>query len=284
MEILLAAVVIAVLAGTVYAVSRIRPPSPDRPTPAAPPAEPRVTAPVTTLVLDVRAGDPDSPSLQRLARSVALPVFERSDDVEEVIVKDRDGAVVARIDRPDPAPVTRERPEPPADLRLHPRTYEPAERAGAGPSRAADDEVDDASTPFAERYDLPPGVTARLRDPDDPVDVLRAILEEGGRPATVTGPGVLTGDELLIVLPGHRGVVTGEDLTHAFLRFDASSALRGVAICLGYVDPDELRRREILAPDLRHAGHGAIQRMADAVSLGGDPLAFVQAPSVSSEL
>lgn len=284
MEILLAAILIAVLATTAYLVWRMRPPSTDRHAPPPPPSEPRITAPTTTLVLDVGAGDPDSGSVRRLVRAVALPVFERSEDVEEVVVKDRDGNVVGRIDRPEPPPPAEEHQEPPPELRLHPKAYEPSERgviASSEPHRPGDE---DPSTPFAERYDLPPPVRERLRDPHEPVDVVRAILEAAGRPATVSGPSVLTGEELLIVLPGHRGVVTGDDLTQAYLRFEASRVPYGVAICLGYVDPDELRRREILAPSLRHVGHDAIQRMADAVALGGDPLAFIDAPSVRSEL
>lgn len=282
-EILLAVVVIAVLAGTAYLVWRIGPPSTERHRPPSPPADPRISAPVTTLVLDVRGGDPDSPSVQRLVRAAAMPIFERSNDVEEVVVKDRDGNVVGRIDRPE-VPAAKEHAEPPEDLRLHPKTYEPSgdgvmsQPEGPRPGEA------DASTPFAERYDLAPTVRQRLRDPDDPVDVVRAIVEAAGRPATVDGPSVLTGDDVLIVLSGHRGVVTGGDLTQAYLRFEASGAPYGVAICLGYVDPDELRRREILAPNLRHAGHDAIQRMADAVALGGDPMAFIDAPSVRSDL
>lgn len=282
MEILLAAIVIAVLGGTAYAAWRMRP-SPGR-RPAAPhrPAEPRITAPVTTLVLDVRAGDPDSPSVRRLVRSVALPVFQRSDDVEEVVVKDREGEVVGRLHRPAPAPPPQEHPEPPPDLRLHPPVYEPSHGGAAtGPGPVADD---DTHTDFADRYDLSTSIREQVRDPDDPVEVVRAIIAASGRPATVSGPSVLTDGDLLIVVPGHRGVVTGDHLTQAYLLFDASRARRGIAICLGYVDPDELRRREILAPNLRHTGHEAIQRMADAVALGADPLAFIEGPPAVSEL
>lgn len=279
---MLAAVVIAVLAGTAYAAWRMRPPPVDRPVPPARPAEPRITTPVTTLVIDVHAGDPDSPSVRRLVRSLALPIFDRSDEVEEVVVKDREGEVVGRIHRPAPAPPPQEHPEPPPDLRLHPRTYEPSTGGvTTGPGPAAEDDV---HTDFADHYDLSPSILDQVRDADDPVEVLRAIIESSGRPATVSGPSVLTGEELLIVVPGHRGVVTGDHLTQAYLRFDASRAPRGVAICLGYVDPDELRRREILAPNLRHTGHEAIQRMADAVALGGDPLTFIEGPPAVSEL
>lgn len=283
MEILLAVIVAAVLLSIAVAVWRVRPFERARPAPMRAPEPPRITAPITTLVLDVHGGDPDSPSVQRLARSVALPVFERSDEVEEVVVKDRDGGLVARINRPEPPPVPAEPGEVPYDLQLHPRDYEPAHERVIVPPDEEPDEPGRA-TSFAERLDLPPTVTAELRDPDDPVDVLRAILEVGGRRATTSGHSVLTNDLLLIVVLGHRGVVTGEDLTHAYLRFDSSRAPRGVAICLGYVDPDELRRRELLAPNLGHAGQDAIQRMADAVALGADPLAFLEGPPVTSEL
>lgn len=48
----------------------------------------------------------------------------------------------------------------------------------------------------------------------------------------------------------------------------------------GRMDPADLGRREFLAPELRHVGARAIQRMADAVSIGADPLAFASAPPV----
>lgn len=283
MELLIAVVIAAVLMGIVAAVWRVRPfERTPRPT-VRPRQQPRITAPVTTLVLDVHGGDPDSPSVQRLARSVALPVFERSADVEEVVVKDREGALVARIGRPEPAPEPAERGEVPFDLQLHPRSYEPAHEGVVPPPEGATDDPGHA-TAFADRFDLPPSVTAALRDPDDPVDVVRAILDAAGLVATVSGNSVLTDDLLLIVVTGTRGVVTREDLTHAYLRFESSRHPRGVAICLGYVDPDELRRRELLAPTLGHAGQDAIQRMADAVSLGADPLTFLEGPPVTSEI
>lgn len=287
MEFLLAAIAVVVLVGIAYLVWRARPPSTRRPLLPPSPAEPRITVPVTTLVVDIRAGDPDSPSVQRLVRSVAVPILERSEAVEEVIVKDRDGNLVGRLERPEPAPEPHELSEPPLGLRLHPRSYQPSERGVVErpvlPEPAVPD-APDVRTPFMQRYDLPPSVRVRVRDPDDPVEVVRAIVDAAGRSATVSGPSVVTDEELLIVVSGYRGVVTGDDLTQAYLRFEASRAPRGVAICLGYVDPDELRRREILAPNLRHAGHDAIQRMADAVALGADPMAFIEGPSVSTEL
>lgn len=283
MELLVAVVIAAVLLGIVVAVWRVRPFELTR-RPAVPARQqPRITAPVTSLVLDIRGGDPDSASVQRLARSVALPVFERSADVEEVLVKDRDGALVARIARPEPPPEPIEKGAVPFDLQLHPRPYEPAHEGVVPPPDGA---TDDARPPtaFADRFDLPASVTASLRDPDDPVDVVRSILDAAGLVATVSGNSVLTDDLLLMVVHGTRGVVTREDLTHAYLRFESSRAPRGVAICLGYVDPDELRRRELLAPSLGHAGQDAIQRMADAVALGADPLTFLEGPPVTSEV
>ena len=283
MEVLVAVVIAVVLLGIVAAVWRARP-FERAPRPAVPPRQqPRITAPVTTLVLDVHGGDPDSPSVQRLARSVALPVFERSADVEEVLVKDRDDALVARIARPEPPPEPTEKGAVPFDLQLHPRSYEPAHEGVVPPPDGSTDDPGRA-TRFADRFDLPPSVTGPLRDPDDPVEVVRAILDAAGLVATVSGSSVLTDDLLLIVVPGTRGVVTREDLTHAYLRFDSGRAPRGVAICLGYVDPDELRRRELLAPTLGHVGQDAIQRMADAVALGADPLTFLEGPPVTSEI
>ncbi len=45
-------------------------------------------------------------------------------------------------------------------------------------------------------------------------------------------------------------------------------------VTVGLLDPSDLRRREILAPNVHHVAHDGVQRMADAVAVGADPLAF----------
>jgi hypothetical protein len=42
----------------------------------------------------------------------------------------------------------------------------------------------------------------------------------------------------------------------------------------------DVRRREFLDPALLHSGPEGIQRMADAVSLGGNPMSFAAAPAL----
>ena len=46
----------------------------------------------------------------------------------------------------------------------------------------------------------------------------------------------------------------------------------------------DVRRREFLDPALLHSGPEGIQRMADAVSLGGNPMSFAAAPALVASL
>jgi hypothetical protein len=69
--------------------------------------------------------------------------------------------------------------------------------------------------------------------------------------------------------------VGAEDLNAAFLRFQRSGAKRGVMVTAGRLYAHESRRREALAPNLKHTGPKGIQRMADAVAMGANPLDFV---------
>jgi hypothetical protein len=45
---------------------------------------------------------------------------------------------------------------------------------------------------------------------------------------------------------------------------------------------EDVHRREMLAPHVLHAGPDGIQRMADAVAVGADPLRFAVAPAVAT--
>ena len=124
---------------------------------------------------------------------------------------------------------------------------------------------------------------AELQDPDDPVEIVRAILAAADRPVErLDGELIRSGDKVVAVI-GHRGGRPGVSkvLNDVYLRFQRSGARSGVVISLQYVDPADARRREILAPELTHQGPDAIQRMADAVAFGADPIEFAEGPALS---
>ena len=60
----------------------------------------------------------------------------------------------------------------------------------------------------------------------------------------------------------------------------SSGASRGVVLSPGFMHFLDVRRREFLDPALLHSGPEGIQRMTDAVSLGGNPMSFAAAPAL----
>jgi hypothetical protein len=129
---------------------------------------------------------------------------------------------------------------------------------------------------LADHFELPDGVRKRIRNQEDPVQIVRAILEQAGVPIDVDDNFIHTGDQALVVLRTPlRAAVGSEDLSAAFLRFQRSGAKRGVVVTAGTLYTHEMRRREALAPALLHTGPDGIQRMADAVAMGANPLDFV---------
>lgn len=221
-----------------------------------------------TIRLDVEVQDPESEAVQRLVRSATDRVFRRSPDVDEVVVEDRAGRHVTTVPRhvptPGPPPTRPEGAAPPPRARGSWR--EPEVRP------SIDEDVTVKRRPLAERLELPPLVHARIGDPDDALDIVRAILEAADQPVDVTGSMVRSGDDVVIVLDD--GGLPSVTLSQAFLRFRDSGARRGVVIHLGYVDPREIQRRRAMTPELGHAGPEVLQQMADAVELGGDPVQF----------
>jgi hypothetical protein len=69
-------------------------------------------------------------------------------------------------------------------------------------------------------------------------------------------------------------------LNHAYRRFIQSGASRGVVLSAGFMQFLDVRRREFLDPALLHSGPEGIQRMADAVALGGNPMNFAAGPAL----
>lgn len=230
------------------------------------------------VVLDLVAEDPDRPSLQRLVQDVGARTLAADPDLDAVEVRDRTGTTLGHVTRPDPLPPTIETTRPGAGARTHRpdptggSTPPPVDHQGSGvdlkvPTRR-----------FADRFELPEDVRARLRDPESPVAVLRAILEAAGLGTHLDGE-VLVADETGVVV----ALVDGDPntaLNHAYLRFHDTGLPRGLVVHVGFVDPAYVRHREAAAPNVRHVGVDALQRMADAVDLGNDPLSAALGPPV----
>jgi hypothetical protein len=70
----------------------------------------------------------------------------------------------------------------------------------------------------AERFDLLPTVRKQLHDPDDPVDLVRAILQAAGMDPSVEGELIRVGDRCVVVLQGPgAGAIGREILYRAYL-------------------------------------------------------------------
>lgn len=261
--------------------------------PTAPKADspPAVSAThVASVTLEVDEADPASPAVQRLVHETALAIFRAAPDAREVEVRTRAGTILGRVSR---------EASPPRELTSPPLLHEPRTRRTRvpdvlgglyGPEPAPNpirylqtsDEIAPPHPPLMEQFELPETVRAGIREPDDPIDLVRAILEAAGVHPEIDGDLILVGESALVVLRASGDVVIGhEALNHAYIRIVRSGAQRGLVIAIGFVDPREVKRRELLAPQILHAGPDGIQRMADAVSLGADPLRFAVAIPVS---
>jgi hypothetical protein len=235
------------------------------------------------IVLDLDVEDPDDPTVQRLVHDAGRRALVTDPALEAVEVRSRSGTVLATVSRTQP--LTTEATVPAALREPHTaRRHAPDPVAPAGATREARqlDHADDVSVPqrpFADRFVLIDEVRARVRDPERPTDLIAAILEVAGRPVQRQGDVVVSGDTALAVVP-HLAHGMEDALTRAFMHLRDTETTRGVVVRLGYVDPEEIRRREAAAPDVRHVTADAIQRMADAVALGGDPIAFAIGPAV----
>lgn len=245
---------------------------------------------VAAVTLEVDEADPASPAVQRLVHETALAIFRAAPDAREVEVRTRAGTILGRVSREAP---------PPRELTFSPLLHEPQIRrthvpdvlGGLYGSEPAPNPIRDAQTsgdvapphrPLMDQFDLPEAVRTGIGDPDDPIDLVRAILEAASMRCEIDGDLIQVGESALVILRASGDVVIGhEALNHAYLRVVQSGAQRGLVIALGFMDPREVKRREMLAPQVLHAGPDGIQRMADAVSLGADPLRFAVAIPVS---
>jgi hypothetical protein len=115
-----------------------------------------------------------------------------------------------------------------------------------------------------------------MGDPDDASDLVRALLEAGGHEVSGEGSLLLVGDLVVVVVAAPVGRrLESADLTSAYLRFLDSGAVRGLLVTPGLIDAADVRRRQIVDP-LLYAGLDTLERMADAVAWGMDPLLAVR--------
>jgi hypothetical protein len=244
------------------------------------------------VLLDVERVEPQAPASQRLVREAAARMFRMMPGATEVEVRSAAGVVLGVVPRartvPPPVllpdvlvePHTRRSRTPDPSRHFGPEVSEP--RPVVAPVRRGLPLPESSpARPFADRFDLPEKVRARLVHPNDPVGIVRAILDSAGIEVQCEGDLLLADGVAIVVIVPTGVVVHHELLNHAFIRIERSGAGRGVVIGIGVLDVGEVRRREAAAPHVLHAGPEAIQRMADAVAIGADPLRFAAAPALS---
>lgn len=276
-------IVLLVVALLLWGVRSMRAPGPRPPTPGEwHPGEPRSER----VTLDLTAQDPDHPAVQRLVDDAARRALRTNAELESVEVLDREGRLLGRMVRPGPLPPAAHIPED-----LHephaPRDHTPQVVRGdgtSGPARRVpepdpDMDLSVPGRPLADQFDLPSSVRRRVRDPERAIDVVRAILEAAGQPVRQDRDVIVTGDTAIAVVAPTNAPVADE-LAQAFMRIQATRAARGVVVRLGFADPALIRHREAAAPHVRHVTAEGIQRMADAVEAGGDPVEFAVGPVV----
>jgi hypothetical protein len=234
------------------------------------------------IVLDLVASDPDDESVQRLVQGAATQALAHDRELTHVEVVDREGTVLGTVHRT---------PKPTREVDLPPELHEPHARRSRSPDvtrpssgrprreLTRDERAESiADRPWAERFELPDRVLSQLDDRDHPAELIRAILHAAGRPAERHGELVLTEDVAFVTVSMSTGA--DEALTRAFLRVQNSGMPHGIVVRLGYADPRLVQRRDLAAPNVRYTDAEAIQRMADALALGADPVAFAVGPRV----
>lgn len=269
-------------------IRRVRPP-------ASAPAGQEQGGEVAETSIDLEPADPDAPAIRRLVVEAAEQTFAAMPSVGSVVIRSRAGVALGRFERrsavaparfastPAIRPLARSNGPRLAGHLAEELTDEESDAPfapRAAPEMSREIRIDpEPERPLAESFDLPPSVRRRLGPSADAVAIVRAILEAGGHRVERAGDLLRCGEDVVIVLGASPGLpVTHDALNHAYHRFASSGARSGIVVTPGHIDLVEMRRREILAPALRHAGAEGIQRMADAVAAGADPLAFAAGP------
>lgn len=232
----------------------------------------------SVITLDVAGVRADSDAVQRLVSETARRAFASSQSLAAVEVQDRAGNLLGRVSR-QRVPVVRDVAEV-QNPQMHKTPdipmFEHDELRSWKPPGFDARERPTPHRPLADRFVLPGAVRDMVHAPDDAVDLVRAILTASGRAVVVDEDVLLVDDVAIIVVDVRSPAQPSRDaLNHAYFRFRRVARPFGVALTLGYMDPADTQRRERLAPELIHVGSSAIQRMADAVAIGADPMEFI---------
>ena len=188
---------------------------------------------VAAVTLEIDEADPASPAVRRLVQETARGIFRTAPDAREVVVRTRAGTILGRVSRETPMP---------RELTVSPVLHEPHVRRthvpdvlgglyGSEPAPRPDrdrhtpGELAPPHRPLMDQFDLPEAVRTGIRDPDDPIDLVRAILEAAGVPCEIDGDLIRVGESALVILRTSGDVVIGhEALNHAYLRVVRSGA------------------------------------------------------------
>jgi hypothetical protein len=229
--------------------------------------------------IDVEVPGEPGEALVRLAVSVATEVLASDPSLDAVTVVDRVGRGITTL----PRPTTPSRPPHTLDtVRLAreatPHVPSPVRPPSddAPPPGVTTPPPSTARRTLLDRLTVTDAVRAACTEPDRPAAIVATLLRLAGRPAEVDGDLVVSGDRAVAIADVRDDPETA--LSRAFLRLDASPASQGLIIVLGFVDPAVVRGRDGLTPTVRYADVDALQRMADAVTLGLDPLALAATP------
>lgn len=224
--------------------------------------------------LGVRVQDPELPAAKRLIDRAARAHLDRP-DVRVVEVVDLDGRVVGRrfTRRPVPAPseVDPSIPETAAPVPAASLEEAAAASIALGP-------VSTGTTSLTDRLELPPGFGGDLDDHPSVGALVARLLDAGGAAATMRSGVIVVGEMAVVPIDAVEptGRVSEAELDRAYLRFKESGARVGIAITDGQLPVRELERRHLLAPELRHGGIEALQRLSDEVALAGDVTAALR--------
>jgi hypothetical protein len=273
------ALVAIVLLGAVLIVLAARSGKAALPPPTAPPGELArvVRRDGDRVVLDLEVADATAGPVRRLALDLAARTFTDDPALARLTVVDRTGRTLLTTTREE---ATVQLPDLPPDLSVGGRR--PGRRApdplgrGGGSTREAGPPphiTPLGPRPFVARFDLPTSVLDQVRDGDDPVEVLGAVLRAGGRPVERHGDVLVSEDTACTVVDVSDDA--DRALARAFVRLRDSGAPRGIVVRLGYADPAVVARHAHAARHVHQRDVTAVQAMADAVALGADPIALV---------
>jgi hypothetical protein len=276
--VVLALVIVAVIAVVVRIKPKARPADgPEEPEAAG---EIRIRDGVATVSIDIQATDTSSPVVQRLVQDAAVQVFTAHPEVTQVKVNNASGTQLGSVSREIMDSPEVAMPAGIVDPRARHGGPGASDQGGAGAAHVgyeASDEI--AHRALADRFDLPATVRQRLTDPDDIKALVKALLEGANLQYTQDGDLFKVGNRAIVVIDTELGRVVPDDaLSNAFIRFQSSGARSGFVVTPGLMYPQDLKRRQTMAPQLKHAGPEGIQRMADAVELGADPIRFATGP------